>query len=95
VGGFENSFRALYEDQVFIAKIGLEWPVVVTSECLGRYRQHQGQSCARAASEGTIEESRERFLEWLDEYALSRGIDDPSFWQTLRHARTGAVRAAD
>ena len=95
VGGLENSFRSLYEDQVLIAKIGLEWPVVVTSECLGRYRQHQGQSCVRAANEGTVAQSRERFLEWLDGYAGARGIDDPFFWQTLRQARTGAVSSVD
>lgn len=89
VGGLENSFRAMYEDQVLLAKIGLEWPVVVTSQCLGRYRQHDGQTCARAANDGTVGESRLRFLTWLNKYAAQRKVDDQSFWRALDQALTG------
>jgi hypothetical protein len=79
----------MYEDQVLLAKIGLEWPVVVTSQCLGRYRQHDGQTCARAANDGTVGESRLRFLTWLNKYAAQRKVDDQSFWRALDQALTG------
>jgi glycosyltransferase involved in cell wall biosynthesis len=89
VGGLEGSFRSLYEDQVLYAKIGLEWPVVVTSECLGRYRQHEEQACVQAANEGTVGESRSRFLAWLRGYAATVGIRDSSFWRDLDCAQAG------
>jgi hypothetical protein len=88
VGGFEDSFRGLYEDQVLYAKIGLEWPVVLTSDCLGRYRQHEGQCCVRAAREGTVGSSHARFLAWLGDYARRRCIaGDSSFWNALHDAQ--------
>jgi glycosyltransferase involved in cell wall biosynthesis len=89
VGGLERSFRGMYEDQVLLAKIGLKWPVVVTTACLGRYRQHEGQTCVRAANEGTVNESRLRFLGWLKEYASDSGVRDESFWRDLEDALAG------
>src|SRR5262249_17252961 len=41
VGGFEDSFGGMYEDQVFFAKVCLKTPVFVSSECWDRHRQHQ------------------------------------------------------
>ena len=41
LGGFEDSFRGIYEDQVFFAKICLKAPVFVSGECWDRHRQHR------------------------------------------------------
>ncbi len=38
--GFEESFRSLFEDQVFVAKISLEAPIVLVPEVFEKYRQH-------------------------------------------------------
>jgi glycosyltransferase involved in cell wall biosynthesis len=40
-GGFEESFRGMYEDQAFFAKVYLKAKVFVTRECWDRYRQHR------------------------------------------------------
>ena len=42
VGGYEDSFPGMYEDQVFHAKLCLNFPVFVSSECWYFYRQHNG-----------------------------------------------------
>jgi len=45
VGGFENRFRGLYEDQAFFAKVFATAPVFVSSESWDRYRQHRDSYC--------------------------------------------------
>jgi glycosyltransferase involved in cell wall biosynthesis len=86
LNGFESSFRDLYEDQMLYAKFGLERRVVVSKECLGKYRQHPGQSCARAAEAGTLGAARHRFLEWLAVWSNSRGLEDASLQRELTEA---------
>lgn len=44
LGGFEDRFRAMYEDQAFFAKLLLASPVHVSSAYWARYRQHAGNS---------------------------------------------------
>ena len=73
LGGFEDAFRGLYEDQVLYVKVGLDYPVAVTRECLGHYRQHDRQACVVAGREGTAAAARERFLQWTRDYARGRG----------------------
>jgi glycosyltransferase involved in cell wall biosynthesis len=85
--GFETSFRGLYEDQMLYAKFGLERSVVVSKDCLGKYRQHPGQCCVRAAEAGTLGAGRRRFLEWLVAWSESRGLDHP----LLRRELAGAL----
>jgi glycosyltransferase involved in cell wall biosynthesis len=84
-GGFEYLLDDLYEDQVLIAKICLEWPVFVTASVLGRYRQHDGQSCARADA-ATEAAARTTFLNWLADRINERGIDDPELLGALGDA---------
>jgi glycosyltransferase involved in cell wall biosynthesis len=62
---FEVSFPGLYDDQVFLAKICLRYPVFATSRCVARYRKHANSCCAVAARDGADAGERARFLEWL------------------------------
>src|SRR5262249_43655016 len=48
VGGFEDSFRNVYEDQVFTAKMCLSGAVFVAANTWDRYRQHADSAYARA-----------------------------------------------
>ncbi len=77
VGGFEEEFRGLYEDQVFYAKMLLVHPMVATDRVLDRYRQNPR---SMTASAGTREEAeaRKRFLRWLLDHidTLERAEDD-------------------
>lgn len=68
VGGFETSFRGLYDDQVFYAKLALAEPMYVSADCIARYRQHENSCCAKARKSSVGTQQREVFLTWLGEY---------------------------
>jgi glycosyltransferase involved in cell wall biosynthesis/peptidoglycan/xylan/chitin deacetylase (PgdA/CDA1 family) len=82
VGGFEDEFRGLYEDQVFFAKIFLNERVFVANRCWDRYRQHENSACALAyASLEThptdAHPARRAFVEWATRYAARIRPGDP------------------
>ena len=68
VGGFEDSFTGMYDDQAFYAKLMLAAPILVVDEALERYRQHDDSCCACAERSGTERSARLVFLLWLDRY---------------------------
>jgi glycosyltransferase involved in cell wall biosynthesis len=76
VGGFEEEFKVLYEDQVFYAKVCLAAPVFASGKCWYRYRQHPDSSCARAMITGEYYSSRLVFLHWLVAYVSNQGVQD-------------------
>jgi glycosyltransferase involved in cell wall biosynthesis len=84
VGGFEQSFRDLYEDQVFAAKICRTTPVYVSNRCWYRYRQHAGSCCITAAREGRLDAARRPFLHWLVRYLEQEGLAGGDAWTLAR-----------
>ena len=76
VGGFEDAFRGLYEDQVFLSKICLELPVFVASGCACKYRQHEDSMVKTALRTGQHAPARLKFLVWLSKYLEQRRIRD-------------------
>ena len=102
VGGFEEAFRSLYEDQAFYAKICLHGPILVSHRVWDWYRQHPESACSRADGTREPERARRRFLDWVDGYidrslhdeprlhrAVAREIfllDHPRVWTVARHA---------
>lgn len=84
VGGFEEVFRGMYEDQVLYAKMALRAPVLVTDTCLARYRQHPASCCAAAEHGGEIAHTRLAYLEWLSRYLRRQGINGPAVRAALR-----------
>nr|WP_294695410.1 glycosyltransferase family A protein [uncultured Friedmanniella sp.] len=82
VGGFEESFPAMFEDQVFFAKVLLRFPVFVSDRSWARYRQHARSASAAAAAEGAEGLEHIRFLRWLHRYiSQERGRTAPeSLW---------------
>ena len=94
VGGFDESIQHLFEDQVLMAKICLEATVLVDDFCGEKYRQHDSSTSHVAARTGTyhpwkLNESEQRYTQWLTEYIADSGIDDAD----LRHALSRAARA--
>jgi glycosyltransferase involved in cell wall biosynthesis len=87
IGGFEESFRGLYEDQAFCAKICLDTPVLASSECWCRYRQHADSASALAQRTGQHRSARLFFLNWLAAYLLEHGINNGEVWRTLEQER--------
>jgi glycosyltransferase involved in cell wall biosynthesis len=71
VGGFESHFtgkRQMYEDQGFLAKIYLRFPVYFDSRCWLWYRQHEDSIVSRVTGDGGYDEVRLYFLTWLEGY---------------------------
>jgi glycosyltransferase involved in cell wall biosynthesis len=84
LGGFEDSFRGMFEDQAFFAKVCLEFPVFVSGRCWARYRQHPDSCCAVAAAAGSLSETRLLLLQWIEGYLARRHLSDPRVRKTLR-----------
>jgi glycosyltransferase involved in cell wall biosynthesis len=68
VGGFEEEFPAIYEDQVFFSKVEMHTAVYVSALCWVKYRQHPLSCTAVSARTNTYLSQRRPFLEWLAEY---------------------------
>jgi glycosyltransferase involved in cell wall biosynthesis/SAM-dependent methyltransferase len=85
VGGFEDAFTGLYEDQVFYAKIGLAAPVLACDSVWDRYRQHATSSTATARAARQEYAARLAFLRWLAKYLRGQQIGDPGIWRAMRH----------
>jgi glycosyltransferase involved in cell wall biosynthesis len=91
VGGFEASFRGMYEDQAFLAKVFLSYPVFVAGGTTAYYRQHGASAChvAEVGGEfhrGRPHRARQLFLEWLERYVAARGRVDGELRPALRQA---------
>lgn len=87
VGGFEDAFRGLYEDQAFCAKVCLRWPVATGTFVGYRYRQHPGSSSAVADRGGEVEAGRAEFLSWMEQYFAVKGVRDTRLLATLHRER--------
>jgi glycosyltransferase involved in cell wall biosynthesis len=72
VGGFEDRFRGMYDDQAFLIKVFLHYPVYISSRAWIRYRQHETSCCAQTT---WLEYWRVRgeFLDWLQKYVERLG----------------------
>jgi glycosyltransferase involved in cell wall biosynthesis len=91
IGGFEDDFRGLYEDTVFLAKAFLRGRVAVTTECVALYRQHSESSCYKAMMSGEWDPqgpnpARSRYLYWLRRYLQRQRISNPKPWVALYRA---------
>jgi len=84
VGGFEERFRGLYEDQVFFAKVSLSQPVFVSSECSTRYRQHPNSNCSITQETAQHATGRLAFLRWLADYLSKHGVNNGALRKALR-----------
>ena len=91
VGGFEESFSGMFEDQAFFAKVCLNTPVFIESGCWDRYRQHSNSSCYVAQASGEYNSFKPNsthliFLIWLKKYLCEQECQDTELWQALNKA---------
>ncbi len=87
LGGFEEAFRTMYEDQAFLVKVFLNEAVFVSDRCWMKYRQHQGSCVARWARDGDgPETSWQSFLWWIEGYLARREIRDRRVWAAVKKA---------
>jgi glycosyltransferase involved in cell wall biosynthesis len=88
VGGFEEQFRGLYEDQAFCAKVCLDSTVMASGRCSFRYRQHPSSALYVADRHGSRLAARASFLDWLSAYLAASGVSHPELWRTLNRERS-------
>jgi glycosyltransferase involved in cell wall biosynthesis len=86
VSGYDETFRGLFEDQVFRAKMYLAGPIYVSSLCFDQYRQHGESSSQIARASGQSRALRRRFLRWLKHYLDEVGYRDAEVRWKLRKA---------
>jgi glycosyltransferase involved in cell wall biosynthesis len=90
IGGFEECFQGMFEDQVFFYKLCLSAPVFVESGSWDRYRQHPDSWCEVTRSSGAWYPDRRPnpargfFLKWLEEYFIAQRVMDQDLWNDLR-----------
>ena len=84
VGGFDETFRGMYEDQAFLSKILVNWPVYVSSHATCKYRQHQDSMVMRALKTGQHAGARVNFLKWLTSYLRKQQLGNRETWRELR-----------
>jgi glycosyltransferase involved in cell wall biosynthesis len=77
LGGFDESFRAMFEDQTFFAKALLRAPAYVDGRVWARYRQHGGSCSAMSGARGDDQRARLRLLRWLQGYMRECPDADP------------------
>lgn len=84
VGGFEDTFRGVHEDQVFFARVCLEAPVMAVDRCWDRYRQWDGSACTTAEAADRVRDSRLAYLQGVFERLEERGVSDPRLVRALK-----------
>lgn len=84
VGGFEERFRGMFEDQSFLLKVFLRYPVYISSRYWILYRQHDASECARTSPAEYLR-ARSGFLDWLSDD--SQDISDARVATAVRRAR--------
>lgn len=89
IGRFEESFRGMFEDQVFFMKLALAAPVFVSSRRWARYRQREDSHSARMETTGEVRAARARLLAWLEAYLHEQGTIAPEVWRMLRKQTRG------
>lgn len=82
VHGFEESFRGLFDDQVFAAKMALEAPVLLIQGVFEKYRKHP-TSLTATVSRTDVHSARHVYLTWLATYIARKGIKDAGLWKAL------------
>ena len=85
IGGFEEAFPGLYEDQVIYAKICVEASIFVHTKCLAKYRQHPNSLCAVSSKNGQYHSARLQFLNWVESSLLTKRIWNPKVWWVLKN----------
>lgn len=87
VGGFEDSFRDLFDDQVLYIKLALITKVLVSDVCDAKYRQHSESVCAIAHREGRTDVAHLAYVDWVQSYLREQRVADERVWTALNAIR--------
>ncbi len=84
VGGYEESFKGLYEDQVLSAKLSMYTAIFIEGECRYKWRRHPESCCEVSANTGVYRRERLIYLRWLENYLSRNHIDSSKLREVLR-----------
>jgi glycosyltransferase involved in cell wall biosynthesis len=84
LGGYEERFRGMYEDQAFHVKLCLAHRGYVAEDCWYRYRQHPDACTATSLQTGSTSDARRDFLEWCESYLRDQGVPRRSAWRAVQ-----------
>jgi glycosyltransferase involved in cell wall biosynthesis len=84
IGGYETSFKGMYEDQAFHAKLCLQSQSFVTQQCWYWYRQHPSACTALTHQAKQWRTARYTFLNWLEGYLIEQGFQNTEIWEVLQ-----------
>jgi hypothetical protein len=84
IGGFEDTFHGMYDDQALYAKICLKTPIYVSNECLDKYRRHPDSCCFIAKETREYYFARLKFLNWMAEYLSREEVKNTEIWNVLQ-----------
>ncbi|MCW8924736.1 MAG: glycosyltransferase family 2 protein [Xanthomonadales bacterium] len=87
VGGFEESFRGMYEDQAFLTKVYLKEPIYVSSRVWIKYRIHPDSCCSQVSADGKYHHYRAFFLQWFWRHMLENRVVNIRVWAALIKAQ--------
>ncbi|MDQ6763098.1 MAG: hypothetical protein M3015_10800, partial [Bacteroidota bacterium] len=85
-GGFDDAFKGMYEDQVFLSKIYLSENIFISSSCNNLYRQRAGSLIGKSFDNGNYFNVRKRFLGWLKKYISDNNIIYSDVQEKLKKA---------
>ncbi|RWO52669.1 glycosyltransferase family 2 protein [Mesorhizobium sp.] len=86
IGGWNDEFKRVFTDQVFLAKVYTSTPVYVSSACCDYYRQRSTSSSQIVRQEGEFHKYRHQFLVWLEGHMISVGMEQSNEWRKLQRA---------
>jgi len=84
IGGFENAFKGMFEDQVFLVKAFVNEIAYVSGECWTRYRIHANSAVSTAIRSEQYASSLAKFYEWCEEYLFQQGMEGTPFYEHVR-----------
>ena len=76
VGGFEESFHDMYDDQVLYTKICLAMPVFVGSGCLSKYRMRPDSCVSLNVKNRQVLSARLTLLRWVAHYLEEQKVSN-------------------
>ncbi len=86
LGGYEEQFEGLFEDQVFLVKVFLREWVFVSDACWTRYRQRPNSSVAIATGSNEYARLLVSFLQWRENYLSQNGMRGTQIWKATHDA---------
>jgi glycosyltransferase involved in cell wall biosynthesis len=74
LGGFDDRFTGMFEDQVLFAKLYLNRPIYFSTSLWLKYRLHEDSCVASALRQGEYPKHRDAYFSWLKTYVHSREL---------------------